>query len=99
MISKEQYFWLLDVYNSKIKSFSRNEFCEVINISNTNSRSYNQIIYILKENFIVSIADGFSNQIKINLNRDKLERFIRKTCYYKSTDDFIHKSTFGAITG
>ena len=99
MVTKEQYFWLVSLYNSKKKEFSRKEFCKTINISDTNSKSYNQIIYILKENFIVSIADGFSNQIKINLNRDKLERFIRKTCYYKSTDDFIHKSTFGAITG
>ncbi|MBU1027939.1 MAG: hypothetical protein KKF48_02740 [Nanoarchaeota archaeon] len=99
MITKEQYFWLLEVYNFQIKSFSRSSFCEIIHISNTNSKSYNQIINLLKDNKIISIGKGYSNQIRIYVDKNKLEKFIRKTEYYKKNDDFIHKSTFGAITG
>jgi len=99
IVTKEQYFWLINLYNSKKREFNRNEFCEIINISTTNSKSYNQIINLLKEKNIVVINESFRNQIKIVLDRTKLERLIRKSIYYKLTDDFIHKSTFGAITG
>ena len=99
MITKEQYFWLVCIYNSKLKSYNRNGFCKIINISNTNSKSYNQIINILKENNIISFGDDTSNQIVIYINRNKLEKFIRKSDYFKLTDEFIHKSTLFAETG
>ncbi len=98
MVSGNDYKMILRLYNSKLKRINRLKFCEIIGISHTNSVSYKRIIHLL-ENIVFVKNYNIGCEIRIEIDRDKLEEFWRNTDFYKLTDDGIHKSTFGAITG
>lgn len=98
MESYDIYCKLVKLYNSKFKRLPRQEFCEEIGIEYSNVVSYNKIISILKKNTIIEVIDGERRNKIIKIDRNKLERFIRKTDQYKLTENFIHASNWGAIT-
>lgn len=98
-ITSNQYNLFLNLYNSKRKSFTKKEFCQTLNIKNTNTISYNKVIKTLILNNISTVKDYFNKQKLITIDRRKLERFIRSTKQFKNTDNFIHSSTLFAETG
>ncbi len=105
MITEEQYFMILKLYNrlgnpffKKTKILTKEEFCEFLGISTTNSNTYNKIINLLND--CIKIYDYLNNKKKLEIKIDKLDDFIRATNYFKLTDKFIFVSTHGvAETG
>jgi hypothetical protein len=105
MVTKEQYFMILGLYNKlgnplfkRTKIISREEFCNYLNISKTNSNTYNKIITILSS--CLNVHPSFENKKNIEINIPNLDKFIRQTEYFKLVDKFIYTSTHGvAETG
>jgi len=97
-MSYDEYSKLVKLYNSKFKRLPRQDFCKKIGIEYSNVVSYNKIISILEDYEIIEVIDGERRNKIIKIDRNKLERFLRKTPQYKLTEDFIHASSWGAIT-
>ena len=106
MVSSEQYYMLESLYNKLETGFfkknafvSRNELCLIVGISATNSTTYNRIIKLLEEsNCIIAIHESFRKSLSIEINKSNLEKFIKSTEYFKSTENFIVNSGGIAIT-
>jgi len=105
MITKEQYFMILKLYNElgnpflkKTKKITKEEFCNYIGISKTNYNTYLKMVSLLSN--CINVHLFFSNQKILEVNIDKLDELIRKTFYFQLTDKFIFMSTHGlAETG
>lgn len=107
MITKEQYFMLIKLYNKLKKGFfvkkevlKRLEFCQIIGIKQTNYNTYKQITNYLKNVNCLNFTYSIQNQKCLKIDLKKLDKIIRNTEYFKLTETFIHKSTHGlAETG
>jgi len=85
MVSKKIYFWLIDLYVSKYITFQKKDFCGIISISETNSKSYNKVMGLLKDNGIIT-----GNTI-MTLNKKLLGKYIRSLDVFNKTGKFIEK--------
>ena len=100
MMTSDNYFRILDIYNTKKTQFERVNFCEDIGVTTTNSITYKKIIDILVNADCILLKPSLENckSYKIIINLKKLEKFILNSEYYKKTDEFIHKCMWWSVT-
>jgi hypothetical protein len=99
VITAENFYMILEIYNSKKVQFSREEFCELLYIAQTNTITYKKIIKILSDEDILTYKDRVYHNSRLHIvDRKKLEKFILKNLFYKKVDMFMHNCMWGAIT-
>jgi len=100
VFTAENYITILKIYISKKSSFEKIEFCKLVDITQTNTITYNRIVDILEHYGIGKKVCSISNLkgVRIIIDRKELENFILKTKYYKLNDKFMHTCMFGCIT-
>lgn len=96
-ITLGNFYSLIHIYNSKKTQFYRQELCYLINISENNTISFNKIYSILDNNNILIKKSG-TYDYQLIIDRKRLAEFIRHSMFYKTVEDFIHKSLIGAVT-
>lgn len=90
-VSPEIYFFLCRLAISKKKEFNRKELCASIEITESNSKTYNKVMKILKDNLIVPEREH-TKYLPIFVDKKKLEKFLFNTSHYKLNDRFIHST-------
>jgi len=100
MVTAENYFRIMNIYNTKKSQFERADFCDEIGVTMTNSFTYKKIIDILTFFDCILLKPSLENRksYKIIIDLKKLEKLLLSLNYYKKTDEFIHKCMWGSIT-
>lgn len=97
-ITPQIFYSLYDLYNSNTKSFTKSEFCDIIGIEDTNTKTYQKVIKILKDLSLIKVSEWLSNKIILDLDRNGLGDFLYKSSLHQKADEFIHNYVLGAVT-
>lgn len=94
------YLILLKIYNSKKNKIYRLDFCNLINISETNYTTYKKLRLLMEYHNLASFDNSLriGNEKIIKINRIELRNFIDSLDFLILTEDYLHNSRIGVVT-